>query len=118
MPNDAEILLVEDEAFIAIETEMALEEFDQGPIFVCGTAEKAFAFLERSTPRAALLDFNLGNGQTSEALAEALLQRGIPFAFLTGYTEATMQLPEPLLAAPRFSKPCHVEAVVEWLERQ
>jgi DNA-binding NtrC family response regulator len=114
-PENA-ILLVEDEAFIAIETEMALEEHQQGPVVTCSSDAQAFKVLDSATPRAALLDFNLGRGRTSQALAEALLHRGIPFAFLTGYSEATMRLPEPLLEAPRFSKPCHVEEIVEWLD--
>lgn len=116
MREPADILLVEDEAFIAIETEMSLQEEAQGPIVTCTDSEKAFAYLARETPRAVLLDFNLGRGETSEALAESLLERGIPFAFLTGYSEATMRLPEPLLDAPRFSKPCHIDEVVAWLE--
>ncbi|TFL16070.1 response regulator [Jannaschia formosa] len=116
MSADRDILLVEDEAFIAIETEMALQDYQQGPVRVVSNAKAAFAYLEGATPRAALLDFNLGRGETSEALAHALLDRGIPFAFLTGYSEATMTLPDRLLAAPRFSKPCHVEEVVAWLD--
>ena len=110
-----EILLVEDEAFIAIETEMALIEQGQGPIRVCRSLTVAQAYLERNIPRAALLDYNLGRDTTSEPIAQALRARGVPFAFLTGYTEATLDLPEPLLAAPRFSKPCYVEDVVAWL---
>jgi DNA-binding NtrC family response regulator len=116
MNTTEDILLVEDEAFIAIETEMSLDEARQGPVVTCADAEEAFEYLAERRPRAVLLDFNLGRGRTSQGLAEALLERGIPFAFLTGYSEATMRLPEPLLAAPRFSKPCHVEEVVEWLE--
>ena len=112
----AELLLVEDEAFIAIETEMALAERGQGPIRVCSNAESALAWLDETTPRAALLDFNLGRGSTSEPIAMALLERGVPLAFLTGYTEATMSLPPPLADAPRFSKPFHAEEVIEWLE--
>lgn len=116
MSADGEILLVEDEAFVAIETEMALGECGQGPVRVCSNARTAFDHLERSTPRAALLDYNLGKGGTSETLAQTLHARGIPFAFLTGYTEATKALPAPLSDAPRFSKPCHIEDVVAWLK--
>jgi DNA-binding response OmpR family regulator len=116
MMGSGEILLVEDEAFIAIETKKALEEVGMGPVNVCSAVDTALAELGRSAPRAALLDFNLGKGETSEALARELLARGIPFAFLTGDTEATMELPTPLLDAPRFSKPCHVDDVVAWLQ--
>ena len=116
MTRNAELLLVEDEAFIAIETEMALEEGGQAPIHVCADVGTAIAWLEQATPRAALLDFNLGSGATSEPVALALRERGVPLAFLTGYTEATMSLPPSLANAPRFSKPCHAEEVIAWLE--
>ena len=33
----------------------------------------------------ALLDVNLGDGETSFATAEILRARGVPFAFVTGY---------------------------------
>ena len=110
------LLLVEDEAFIGIETEMALLERGQGPIRLCRSSRDTFDWLETQEPRAALLDFNLGRGETSEAIALELQRRGVPLAFLSGYTEATMKLPGTLLDAPRFSKPCHVDDVVAWLE--
>ncbi len=110
------ILLVEDEAFIAIETEMALMEHGQGPVAICANARQAHDWLADYEPRAALLDFNLGGGETSEAVAAALLERGIPMALLTGYTEATLRSGTIPRDTPRFSKPCHVEDVVIWLE--
>lgn len=116
MRETREILIVEDEAFIAIETEMALEEGGQAPIHVCHDAESAIAWLGENRPRAALLDFNLGSGTTSEAIALELQGRGVPLAFLTGYTETTMRLPAALADAPRFSKPCHADEVIAWLE--
>lgn len=115
MTDHRELLLVEDEAFIAIETEMALEESGQGPVKVCANVSEAEAYLADRIPRAVLLDFNLGKGRTSEEFASELIKREIPFAFLTGYTQATLQLPAELLKAPRFSKPCHVDDVVSWL---
>lgn len=111
-----DVLLVEDQAFIAIETQMALGEYDQGPVRIIADSEGALDYLKENRPRAALLDFNLGDGETSEELALVLRERGIPVAFLTGYTEATLALPAVLADAPRFSKPCHVEDVVNWLE--
>ena len=112
----SDLLILEDEAFIAIETEMALEEGGQGPVHLCHDARSATDWLEANTPRAALLDFNLGPGETSERIALLLRERGVPLAFLTGYTEATMTLPSVLAEAPRFSKPCHADEVIAWLE--
>ena len=117
MTPAADLLILEDEAFIAIETEMALEEGGQGPVYLCYDTRSATDWLEANTPRAALLDFNLGRGETSERIALLLQERGVPLAFLTGYTEATMTLPSVLAEAPRFSKPCHADEVIAWLER-
>ncbi len=110
------ILLVEDEAFIAIETEMALMEHGQGPVAICASAREAHEWLASNEPRAALLDFNLGGGETSEEVASILLERGVPMVLLTGYTEATLRSGSIPKGTPRFSKPCHVEDVVTWLE--
>ena len=52
---------------------------------------------------AALLDVRLGS-ETSEAIAEQLISRNIPFAFATGYADSSM-LPEHLRTAPKLSKP-------------
>ena len=78
------ILLVEDEALVA----MLLEDivFDLGCEIV-GPAmrfEQAAALIESETLDAAILDVNLG-GRLSYPLAERLTERKVPFAFATGY---------------------------------
>ena len=52
----------------------------------------------------ALLDVNL-NGQTSFPLASKLLERGVPFIFLTGYGDQGGAVPEEFKSARRLSKP-------------
>lgn len=51
----------------------------------------------------ALLDVNLGDGETSFPAAEILRQRGVPFAFVTGYGEQGVR--PDLRDAPVLSKP-------------
>lgn len=51
----------------------------------------------------AMLDINLG-GEDCFPIAAALLERAIPFLFLTGYDEG-MSIPAEFSHAPRLSKP-------------
>ncbi|MBW3536028.1 MAG: baseplate J/gp47 family protein, partial [Gemmatimonadetes bacterium] len=56
------------------------DEFDLNGAAQCGFCTPGIL-----CSAAALLDVNLGHGQTSYPVAEVLAARGIPFAFLTGY---------------------------------
>lgn len=51
----------------------------------------------------AILDINL-HGERCFAIAEMLAQRGVPFLFLTGYSDPTI-VPAALRWAHRLSKP-------------
>jgi hypothetical protein len=57
-----------------------------------------------------LLDANL-HGSPVDRIAEALSQRHIPFAFVTGYNSNA--LPEAFRGIPILSKPCTSEQVIE-----
>ena len=103
--SDCNILILEDEALIAMDIEMTLEEAGHSNISVCSTVDEAMAQIEKSTPKVALLDFNLGNGKTSIPVAERLSETGVPFIFLSGYTESTVQIPDELSNAGRLAKP-------------
>jgi CheY-like chemotaxis protein len=80
------ILLVEDEALVAILLEdmvLSLGALVVGPE---SRVDLAVARAETEPLDAAILDINLA-GQRSYAVADALRQRGVPFAFATGYGE-------------------------------
>ena len=51
----------------------------------------------------AVLDINM-NGEMAYPIADVLIERGIPFVFLSGYGNVT--LPERLKAVPCIAKPC------------
>ena len=51
--------------------------------------QDARAALGHRVPEAALLDVSLGPQATSRAVADALAERGVPFAFVTGYGPET-----------------------------
>ena len=66
-------------------------------------SERTLRLLEQAPPAIALLDVNLGR-ENSFPVADALLARGIPFVFATGYGEANM-FPERFRHLPVLSKP-------------
>lgn len=96
------VLVVEDEALIAMDVAATLE--DAGCIVVgpASTLAQAKAEIATATLDAALLDANLA-GQPVDELAAALAARSIPFAFLTGY--GRQALPAAHRHAPLIRKP-------------
>jgi PAS domain S-box-containing protein len=82
------ILLVEDEAIIALTEKMTLEKYGYR-VITARTGEEAVATVEK-TPAIdlILMDINLGTGiDGTEAAAIILRQRDIPVVFLSSHTE-------------------------------
>lgn len=105
MPPDTpvrRILVVEDEALVAMLVEDALEEAGFAVIGPVRSVAQALDALETEQPDAAVLDLNLA-GENSIAVADALVARGVPFVVATGYGAAglpathrdAMVLPKP-----------------------
>jgi CheY-like chemotaxis protein len=92
MPDPAEvsmtarpsILLVEDEWLIAEEFALLLQEAGYQIVGPAPSAAIALDLLGRHRVDVALLDLTLV-GETSYRVADTLMTRGIPFAFVTGY---------------------------------
>jgi CheY-like chemotaxis protein len=91
--GDARILLVEDSMIIALDAEETLLQLGAAEVVVQTTVAGALAALAEDSFDLALLDHSLGS-ETSEAVAEALRARGIPFWLATGYNEMADQLDE------------------------
>ncbi|MGA2057882.1 MAG: GAF domain-containing protein [Bradyrhizobium sp.] len=103
-------LVVEDEPLIGLDIVASLEGAKaevEGPV---SSVEKACELIEQSRFDGVLLDANL-HGSPVDLIAEALSQRHIPFAFVTGYNSHA--LPEAFRGIPILSKPCTSEQVVE-----
>lgn len=84
------VLIVEDEAIIAMDLTDIVESAGHtvvGPGHSAAVAEDYARFSEIDF---ALLDINLGRGQTTEGVAALLAARGIPFVFLSAYTRETV----------------------------
>lgn len=79
------LLVVEDEALVAMLIEDTLVDLGCIVIGPAGSIGQARALLEREPVDGALLDVNLGGGERSDVLADALAARNVPFVFVTGY---------------------------------
>ena len=84
------VLVVEDDAFIALDLEDVLSEAGftvTGPV---ATVREALALLDgEHRPDVALLDYNLGE-ETSIPVARRLEALGIPFLFLSGQVSSVV----------------------------
>lgn len=102
MLRGTRLLLVEDDVFTAFSLAETLQERGAtivGPAFSVSGAFGALA--DRAQPiDAAVLDIKLGR-ETSFPVADALLERGIPFAFFSSYS---LEVPEHHMAVPFFQK--------------
>ena len=96
-----DILLLEDEAIIAMDMEMTLEANGYSVLGPFGSLKQARAAITEARPAVAVLDVNLGKGETSFAFAEELAEKGIPVVFLSGYSTEVLPMPEGLQAACR-----------------
>jgi CheY-like chemotaxis protein len=112
--RDKRILVVEDEFLIALDIAGALE---QGGLVVIGplaSVRDALHALEHERVDGALLDANLG-GEPVGRVADALLARRIPFAFVSGYGRE--QLPRQHQRAPLLGKPFTAEDLLGVVSR-
>jgi CheY-like chemotaxis protein len=102
-PKGCKILLIEDEALIALQLKLDLE--DEGHVVVGPFAlfSEALSAATDSEFDIALIDINLG-ADNSAPIAEILDRRRVPFAFTTGYNDLIF-LPPLLREYPHLTKP-------------
>jgi CheY-like chemotaxis protein len=77
-------MIVEDEALVAMILEEQLEDLGVTVAATCASVPEAMRAIDDRTPQAAILDVNL-RGQLVYPVADRLIDRGIPFVFVTGY---------------------------------
>jgi CheY-like chemotaxis protein len=96
------VLIVEDEAMIAVLLEDQLDELGCVPVGPATSVQDALASIEAEPIDAAVLDLNL-RGARSYPVAEAMAARGLPFLFITGYGQSGLDPEfqnEPVLQKP------------------
>ena len=106
------ILVVEDELMIRMLLEDMLGELGYIIAAEAGRIEEALEAAKTGVFDLAILDVNL-NGQTIAPVADALVARGTPFVFATGYGERG--LPEGYRDRPTLKKPFHMDGLSQTL---
>jgi CheY-like chemotaxis protein len=109
------ILVVEDEYFIADDMAKALEKLGAEVVGPVPRRDKALALLSSDEKiDAAILDINL-QGEEAFPVADALVERRIPFVFTTGY--APSSVPPAYGQIPRWEKPFNPDTLARALPR-
>jgi len=96
------LLVVEDEALVALDIMTALEGAGAEVAGSAGTAKDALAIINTAPLDAALLDANL-RGDPVDEIAGALAAHNVPFLFVTGYGPES--LPKAFGGSAMLSKP-------------
>lgn len=96
------ILVVEDEALIALMIEDAVADLGCEVVGPTGKLETALRLVAEEMLDAAILDVSI-RGQKVYPVADQLSERGIPFILASGYGD--WALPENLRDQPRLTKP-------------
>ena len=107
------LLLVEDEALIALMLEDMVEGMGCAVTGLAPRVSLGVAMAETGHFDAAILDVNVA-GENVEPVAERLAAKGVPFIFATGYGEAGVPLryrDRPVVAKPFRSE--QLEAAIQ-----
>jgi CheY-like chemotaxis protein len=103
-PMPMDVLIVEDDAIIALDFEDTLLGFGVKTVRSAGSVVRALKLIADRAPDFALLDIGLVS-ERSFAVAERLQAMQIPFVFITGYS-SEVGLPPALKGTPMLPKPC------------
>ena len=109
------ILIVEDDAFIAMALEDTLLDFGMSVAGIARTLRDAERMARECVFDVALLDVNIGH-DTIDPVAEAVAARGLPFVFTTGHGRAG--LPEAYRDRAIVEKPFYVDEILRALREQ
>ena len=107
------ILVVEDEVMIRMLLEDMLGELGYIVAAQAARIDEALEATKNADFDLAILDGNL-NGEPVSPVADALVARGMPFVFATGYDDRG--LPKPYRDRPTLKKPFQMEALKRMLQ--
>lgn len=113
--RNVKVLILEDEPMILMDLSFALEDAGYAAV-TSSSCEEAIEAIGRERIDAAILDVNLGGGETCEPAAELLKERGIPFFLHTGDLDRHGELVERI-GAPIVSKPASSERIAEMVSK-
>jgi CheY-like chemotaxis protein len=110
----ARILVVEDEALIAMDLQALLEEAGYQVLGPANSSAAALALIANQEPDVALLDVNLGRSDAF-GVASVLTERKTQVIFLTGHT--AHKLPQQHRHLPLVSKPYLPQVLLQAVAR-
>ena len=100
------VLLVEDDALLAMALEDALKDAGAERVSWCATVARTMAALENEKPDTVVLDVHLSDADDGWALAELIPQLGLRNVQIVFSTGAPDDIPEDIAAlGPIFEKP-------------
>ncbi|HEV7307964.1 response regulator [Ensifer sp.] len=102
-PSVRTVLVLEDNFIIAMDVEEILASLGVPKVTIVTNANQAMELLALHDFDFAILDVSLGD-HTSFGVAEAMLARGLPFGFTSGYGDLE-DFPVHLRHIPRIDKP-------------
>ena len=109
-----DVLIIEDDTFIAMELETLVEGLGHRVLGVARTHAEALALTKRKRPGLILADIQLADGSSGlEAVNELLASFEAPVIFITAYPERflTGERPEPAFLIAKPFQPATVSAV-------
>jgi DNA-directed RNA polymerase specialized sigma24 family protein/CheY-like chemotaxis protein len=110
-----DVLIIEDETFIALDLESLVESLGHNVLGVARTHKEAVALAARQQPGIILADIQLADGSSGlDAVNEMLNSFQVPVIFITAYPERflTGERPEPAFLIAKPFQPSTVSAVL------
>ena len=117
MNEDVRVLLLEDEALIALEIEDGLAAAGFHQVVSVPSQASASAWLAENQPHVAILDLFLRDGESLPVIEE-LRRRAIPFVIHSGYDKPHDWHLGPYRNSIWLEKPCHMEDLVRAVQDQ
>ncbi|CAD1792114.1 response regulator [Xanthomonas arboricola pv. juglandis] len=84
------VLVVENDQMNAMLLDLQLVQAGAVVLGPVGEVAQALTLIKADAPEIAVLDYRLGNGETSEPVARLLSELGIPFVLATGVASGTI----------------------------
>jgi DNA-directed RNA polymerase specialized sigma24 family protein len=109
-----DVLIIEDETFIAMDLEALVESLGHRVLGVARTHTEAVALARKKTPGLILADIQLADGSSGlDAVNELLHAFQVPVIFITAYPERflTGERPEPAFLIAKPFQPAMVSAI-------
>ncbi|HZL31371.1 MAG TPA: response regulator [Pseudolabrys sp.] len=110
-----DVLIIEDETFIALDLEALVEGLGHSVLGVARTHSEAVALAKKKQPGVILADIQLADGSSGlDAVNEMLRTFEVPVIFITAYPERflTGERPEPAFLIAKPFQPATVSAVL------